>query len=912
MMKDIFFEDVGGPVTSLAVNKIASQVAVAGRSIFKIYSIGEAKFLQTTNLRAVKNPHASCNDIAWNQIDENVLASATPSGVICTWNLGKQGYSKMDNVYHDHKRPVNKIHFHSNDPHLLLSGSQDSVKLFDLRQNEAVISYTGFSESIRDLQFSPHKSNIFIAVQDNGYIQQFDIRKKDKSEQSFPGHNGPIFACDWHPEQSDIAATAGRDMSIKVWCLVTQTPIMQHCIPTMESVSKIRWSYEDRNQIASCSLKRDYSVNIWDIHRPYIALARFTEPQEITTGIYWRKNASSLITVTNNGTLYQLPMSDAYRPLEHTNPVGMAINPDGDIALALGDGLLKSNHQTQAQLSQSILQESSSTTTSTTTGQSTTSSSPSNQTSTAVAAASSTVLSSSTPLQNSLPSRLGGVHHHPSGGLGPFLQSHTRTSATRRSQDSALRVSRISSRSQLDVYKCTEMNWFVTTAQEYKLSNRPLAELCDHNAEVCARLKRFQICQTWKILKLFYANIPSQTNLNTSNSNSQYQQARHTSSHLNQDSNSRGFRPHSVIGGDETSLSGQIRADSEFSYTSLNRAVGHRQQHSFNKTDFDNNSAITQTNKSLDALDRIDNESFIDYEQSVNGDGESTDDWLSHENISYEAFQPKQDIFNRVEKLMDLRGKGNDGTGGDNYALSIGSSSSTSTGRGDGIVLNEQEEFEDDGDNQALPYASRNYSNQLNYLRLFSNLTENENFKLTHSYNTKAYQFKFYEIIADVIADVLKYHVDNSDVQSAVSILIVLGDRIKNIVDDRIPEVDRESWYYSYIDLLSKFQLWNVMAQVINLSPLQNTNSINQTSTTIYTTCGSCDRPLNGAVSWICERCKTQPSECSVCHGVVVGLMSWCQGCYHGGHLIHMSQWFSENEYCPTGCGHLCELSQWR
>lgn len=902
MMKDIFFEDVGGPVTSLAINKNANQVAVAGRSIFKIYSIGDTQFSLTTNLRAVKNPHASCNDIAWNQIDENVLASATPSGVICTWNLGKQGYSKMDNVYHDHKRPVNKIHFHANDPHLLLSGSQDSVKLFDLRQNEAVISYTGFSESIRDLQFSPHKANIFIAVQDNGYIQQFDIRKKDKSEQSFPGHNGPIFACDWHPEQSDIAATAGRDMSIKVWCLVTQTPLMQHCIPTMESVSKIRWSYEDRNQIASCSLKRDYSVNIWDIHRPYIALARFTEPQEITTGIYWRKNASSLITVTNNGTLYQLPMADAYRPLEHANPVGMAINPDGDIALALGDGLLKSSlnlHQQQLQ-NQSIVQGETSnagtSTSTTTTGQSTTSSSPSNQT------IGGAMLSSSTPLQNSLPSSLGGNSHHHHiphqiGQTATMLQSHNRASVTRRSQDSALRVSRISSRSQLDVYKCTEMNWFVTTAQEYKLSNRPLAELCDHNAEVCARLKRFQICQTWKILKLFYANIPSQnqsSNLNNSNTSQQQQQHNHHQSKGNFNSNNQDInklRPYSVVGGDETSLSGQIGADSEFSYASNTRNNNNR--------DLDSHSAITQTNKSLDGLDKLDAESYIDYAQSAN-DGESTDDWLSHENISYEAFQPKQDIFNRVEKLMDP-------SLDQNYAISLSSSSSSRDGqRG---VNDEDEEFYDEHQDNNYPLTN---SNQLTYLKLFSNLTDNDNFKLTHLYNTKAYQFKFYEIIADVIADVLKYHVDNSDVQSAVSILIVLGDRIKNIVDDRIPEVDRESWYYSYIDLLSKFQLWNVMAQVINLSPLQNTNSINQTSTTIYTTCGSCERPLNGAVSWICDRCKTQPSECSVCHGVVVGLMSWCQGCYHGGHLIHMSQWFSENEYCPTGCGHLCELSQWR
>lgn len=799
MKANLVIEDIGGPATALALNKATTQVAVAGRSVFKIYSINEKGFEQVSNLRLAKNVNASCNDVAWNQVDENILASATPSGAIVTWNLNKPGLSKMDALYQDHKRPVNKIHFHPNDPWLLISGSQNSIKLFDTRQNEAVINYSGLSESVRDLKFSPHKSNVFLAVQDNGCIQQYDIRKKDKFEQSFPGHNGPIFACDWHPEHIDIIATAGRDMGIKVWSIAGHTPITQHCIPTMESVAQVCWSYDNNNQIASCSLKRDYSINIWDIHRPYIACARFTEPHEVTSGMAWRRGITNLVVVTCNGSLIQLPLSEAYRPLEHANPVGMAINPDGDIALALGNGLLRSSLN---QLSTSDIATSSNT------------------------SSTATVVSSvnCSPQQSSLPTRL----------AYQALPYRGRQSVTRRSQDSALRP-RISSRSQLDVYKCTEMNWFVKTAQEYQLSNRPLAELCDHNADVCARLRRFQICQTWKILKLFYANIQATSN----------------NSNLANQANTTATGKTVQVMGDDVSVSSQPHMGSELSYISKNQS------------------------KLISALDEsiLDDASLVGSEQS----NEYTDEWLSHEALSYEAFQPKHDLCGRVDKLIQDK-------------LDDSGSSSRSSNQ------------EDEDPNQ-----SNSNANQRTLL-----IDSNNDLKISHLFNSKAYQFKFYEIIADVIADVLKYHVDHSDVQSAVSILIVLGDRIKNIVNERIPEVDRESWYYSYIDLLSKFQLWNVMAQVINLSPLQNINSINQTSTTIYTTCGSCYKPLNGKVGWICERCKTSPSQCSVCHGVVAGLMAWCQGCYHGGHLIHMSQWFAENDYCPTGCGHSCELSQWR
>lgn len=801
-MREVILEDIGGPATALALNKATNQVAVSGRSVFKIYSIEDKGFELLTNLRLAKNINASCIDVAWNQVDENILASATPSGAIVTWNLNKPGLSKMDLLYQDHKRPVNKIHFHPSDPWLIVSGSQNSIKVFDLRQREAVINYSGLNESVRDLKFSPHKANTFVAVQDNGYVQQYDLRKKDKYEQSFPGHNGPIFACDWHPEHIDTIATAGRDMGIKVWSLAGHTPVAQHCIPTMESVAQICWSYDNNNHIASCSLKRDYSINIWDVQRPYIACARFTEPHEITAGMAWRRGATNLVVVTCNGSLVQLPLSEAYRPLEHANPVGMAINPDGDIALALGNGLLRSG------ANQLITNE-------LTTNSSVNAVTPTQN------------LSNGSPQQSSLPTKL----------AYQALQYRGRHSVTRRSQDSALRP-RVSSRSQLDVYKCTEMNWFVKTAQEYQLSNRPLAELCDHNAEVCARLRRFQICQTWKILKLFYANI--------------HQNTSHSINHANQTATaSTTGRGGQVAGEDDVSINSQVKMGSELSYMSQNQSK-----------------LLTNIDQSL-----VDDASLAGSEQS----DECAAEWMSHETLSYEAFQPKHDLCGRVDKMLHDK-------------LEDSDCSSRSSNH------------EDDD-----PIASSTGITQRTLL-----INGNNDLKISNTLNPKAYQFKFYEIIADVIADVLKYHVDHSDVQSAVSILIVLGDRIKNIVNERIPEVDRESWYYSYIDLLSKFQLWNVMAQVINLSPLQNINSINQTSTTIYTTCGSCYKPLNGKVSWICERCKTRPSECSVCHGVVTGLMAWCQGCYHGGHLIHMSQWFAENDYCPTGCGHFCELSQWR
>ncbi|CAG8831070.1 1208_t:CDS:2, partial [Gigaspora rosea] len=74
-------------------------------------------------------------------------------------------------------------------------------------------------------------------------------------------------------------------------------------------------------------------------------------------------------------------------------------------------------------------------------------------------------------------------------------------------------------------------------------------------------------------------------------------------------------------------------------------------------------------------------------------------------------------------------------------------------------------------------------------------------------------------------------------------------------------------------------------------------------STTIYTTCNNCFKPIDDAKneSWLCARCK-RLNLCSLCHVTVKGLYTWCQGCSHGGHHSHMQDWFSFNEECPTGC----------
>lgn len=157
-----------------------------------------------------------------------------------------------------------------------------------------------------------------------------------------------------------------------------------------------------------------------------------------------------------------------------------------------------------------------------------------------------------------------------------------------------------------------------------------------------------------------------------------------------------------------------------------------------------------------------------------------------------------------------------------------------------------------------------------------------------------------------LVVEMLHHLANQGDVQMCASALIVLGDKIR----DKIDEQTQEQWLMSYIDLLGRLQLWSVATQIIKLSSLPTVRRLNQASTHVYTVCGRCSKPLPvNKCGWYCERCRSLVPPCSICHLMVKGPNAWCQGCGHGGHLLHMQEWFTKYIWCPAGCGHMCEYT---
>ncbi|XP_058059631.1 GATOR complex protein WDR24 [Anopheles bellator] len=470
-----------GHANALALNREYTQIAVAGRSLLKVFSIENDGFTEVCNMRGGKNQNLSysSNDVAWSSLDSNILATAATNGVVSVWDLSKFGRQKQSLVYNEHERTAHSVAFHGTEANLLISGSQDgTIKCFDLRTDKiAVNTYFSNSESVRDVKFSPHAPNTFAAVSENGTVQLWDIRRNDRCTTQFTAHSGPIYTCDWHPIQSWLA-TGSRDRQIKVWNTSpknsslenTKNVSLEYTIHTIAVVGRVRWRPEKMYHIASCALVVDNSIYIWDLRRPYIPYASFNEHSNVTTGIAFKGNdRHMLLSTSKDSTIFKHVFKDAMRPALKANPQGASFNYKGDLLYAYEMKVIAP--------------------------------APPPPVSTGLLSQGSGLLGSR---QKTPPSA--DQFHLAKSNLSNFLTKTIGTGGTK------------------DVTKTSLLKDYLALkgcAKEYVLSGSSLAEICGHNAAVAKKYGKSNVSFLWNFISQLYAySSIASTKLEQRNSNS--------------------------------------------------------------------------------------------------------------------------------------------------------------------------------------------------------------------------------------------------------------------------------------------------------------------------------------------------------------------------------------------------------
>lgn len=292
-------------------------------------------------------------DVAWsNGPYKSYIATASSNGKVVLYDLERAGVRVAQ--LSEHQRQVHKVDFNPREGTFLLSGSQDgTVKLWDLRvvrQNvmtcKSQDNFTGRSDGVRHVKWSPTNTWSFCLGTDNGSVQRWDTRNSKAAALKISAHSGTCNSVDWHPDGQHLVS-AGKDQNVRVWDIYSdisrypQKPLWQ--LRTPYEVQNVRWrpfcfstDPHDASWIKQCthlatSYKQYPVVHIWDLRRPFIPFREVRHTtNKGTTDMMWRSK-DLLLTVGPEGELTQSDIKYAVST-EDTRPTSiMAISCDNEL-----------------------------------------------------------------------------------------------------------------------------------------------------------------------------------------------------------------------------------------------------------------------------------------------------------------------------------------------------------------------------------------------------------------------------------------------------------------------------------------------------------------------------------------------------------------------------------------------------
>ena len=364
----------GIPIAALDISPDRTHAVLAGRDILKTVQVEDFTCAEDFNLRtniiayaathetsarAISARHRdqlAAQDVKWSHGNfGTTIATAAANGNIVVYDINRPGVEIAR--LHEHSRQVHRLGFNPHAPQLMLSGSQDStVRLWDLRKLagersvmtcQSLNKFSGNSDGIRDLRWSPTNGVEFAIGTDNGTIQRWDIRRDNAPLLKINAHEKTCNAIDWHPDGKHIAS-GGADKNIKVWDFSSSDRRMKHLwqIRAPQAVVNVRWrpacwssdkegsAHWQCTQIATSYDQQETKIHTWDFRRPYIPFLEVNRYDTPATGLLW-KSDSLLWSVGSAGMFTQTDIHFATKTSDSRSLNTVDIAPNGRVLFFL-------------------------------------------------------------------------------------------------------------------------------------------------------------------------------------------------------------------------------------------------------------------------------------------------------------------------------------------------------------------------------------------------------------------------------------------------------------------------------------------------------------------------------------------------------------------------------------------------
>ncbi|PRT57106.1 putative WD repeat-containing protein C4F8.11 [Wickerhamiella sorbophila] len=753
---------------------------------------------------------------------------------------------------------------------LLAATSDGTVKLYDLRHSlkkGAISSFLRDGDIAREAQLRPDSETKFGVIYDSGMVQRWDVRNPAAADLRINAHYQGL-SLNWHPI-SNYLVTGGRDKSIHVWNLATESRTPEYTIQTMSAVARVRWMPGEQtvanSAVISCGRSpTDFGVSYWDLKHPW-------------TPTYWCEGHQSAITdlvaisarkiwsSSRDKQLLQIDVQNEPRVSDNWPPAVFAWAADDCVAFSFSGKKAPSPQTISNPPTPNHLQR--------------------HQSVSFIRSNAVNVPGQSTNAgmhpQSSVP-----THNMLMPGTNELVKSkswdkiHPGVASPRDEHPDRSRATIPTTVITLP-YPAEMECVFKYYAENYiynqEIGER-LGEICRHNAHISHNTRRFRTAQFWRIIgntvdfaeESFLRTLPPQ----------QQEAARRmfllqddTADHAESVVVGDASSGPPTVTGSQTAVTGESFADWHGSGVSFNSEVSANSE-----TSSFNGAVASKLTAAVHATNR---QSQMQGERTLSTSTRDSSEMLDGPSGSYQ-------LLTEAQKLrLGIKPSSYFGQYETVQAVAVSNTSGTSTPGMHHIQRLSS---------SRRPMWPRGYSESMTSLRqqFISHISQMNN---------------MWDLLPTLRRVIL--HCFDEGLSCTSVAMYLLFSHLPNIV----PRNQMEESVFACIEQMRAISSFVPAAHIMSVTSVWQDNA-GQPDTTVDLVCHRCQRSLGENASylsgnmnqkdvgfWYCMHCKQLLDGCSICNQPVKGLCTVLLRCGHKSHPTCWSQWAEEMDECPAGCG---------
>ncbi|KAK4055972.1 peroxisomal targeting signal 2 receptor [Microbotryomycetes sp. JL221] len=226
-------------------------------------------------------------DIAWSEMHENQLATASGDGSVKLWDVVLNDFPIRK--WHEHQREVFSIDWSNVQKDMFCTSSWDcSIKLWTPERPTSIMTIPAHTACVYAAIFAPQQPSTIASCSTDGTLKLWDTRapimpsaagQPANAALTIQAHPTETLSLDWNKYHQHLIATGSVDRTIRVHDLrmaAGQQPSTPAAVPTMQpnvtvatllgheyAVRKVAWSPHSSNILASGSY--DMTSRIWSM-----------------------------------------------------------------------------------------------------------------------------------------------------------------------------------------------------------------------------------------------------------------------------------------------------------------------------------------------------------------------------------------------------------------------------------------------------------------------------------------------------------------------------------------------------------------------------------------------------------------------------------------------------------------------